>query len=76
MDTAKRTNQPFLAELAVIQLHKVHHATQDRCTKRIGFAIPGSHDYPQGDQLNVETIERICLGLGITLKDFFDASYL
>ena len=27
-------------------------------------------------QLSVETIERICLGLGITLKDFFDSSYL
>jgi hypothetical protein len=26
--------------------------------------------------LSVETIERICLGLGITLKDFFDSSYL
>ena len=48
MDAAKRTNQPFLAELAVIQLHKVHHATQDRCTERIGFAIPRSHDQPQG----------------------------
>ena len=30
----------------------------------------------QGGQLSVETIERICLGLGITLKDFFDSSYL
>jgi len=30
----------------------------------------------RGGQLSVETIERICLGLGITLKDFFDASYL
>ena len=30
----------------------------------------------RGDQLSVETIERICLGLGITLKDFFDSSYL
>ena len=27
-------------------------------------------------QLSVETIERICQGLGITLKDFFDSSYL
>ena len=26
--------------------------------------------------LGIETIERICLGLGITLKDFFDSSYL
>ena len=30
----------------------------------------------RGGQLIVETIERICLGLGITLKDFFDSSYL
>ncbi|MFR4770101.1 helix-turn-helix domain-containing protein [Faecalibacterium prausnitzii] len=30
----------------------------------------------RGGQLSVETIERICLGLGITLKDFFDSSYL
>jgi len=29
-----------------------------------------------GGQLSVETIERICQGLGITLKDFFDSSYL
>ena len=29
-----------------------------------------------GGQLSVETIERICLGFGITLKDFFDSSYL
>ena len=29
----------------------------------------------RGGQLSVETIERICLGLGITLKDFFDSSY-
>ena len=48
MDAAKRTNQSFLAELAVIQFHKVHHATQNRCTERIGFAIPRSHDYPLG----------------------------
>ena len=27
----------------------------------------------RGGQLSVETIERICQGLGITLKDFFDA---
>ena len=30
----------------------------------------------RGGHLSVETIERICLGLGITLKDFFDSSYL
>ena len=30
----------------------------------------------RGGQLSVETIERICLGFGITLKDFFDSSYL
>ena len=30
----------------------------------------------RGGQLSVETIERICLGLGISLKDFFDVSYL
>ena len=30
----------------------------------------------RGGQLSVETIERICQGLGITLKDFFDSSYL
>ena len=29
----------------------------------------------RGGQLSVETIERICQGLGITLKDFFDSSY-
>ena len=29
----------------------------------------------RGGQLSVETIERICLGLEITLKDFFDSSY-
>jgi len=28
------------------------------------------------DETALETIERICLGLGITLKDFFDSSYL
>ena len=28
----------------------------------------------RGGQLSVETIERICQGLGITLKDFFDSS--
>ncbi len=48
MDAAKRTNQPFLAELAVIQFHKVHHASQDRCTERIGLTIPRNHDQPQG----------------------------
>ena len=30
----------------------------------------------RGGQLSVETIERICQGLGITLKDFFDSSCL
>ena len=30
----------------------------------------------RGGQLSVETIERICLGFGITLKGFFDSSYL
>ena len=30
----------------------------------------------RGGQLSVETIERICQGLGITLKDFFDSSYV
>ena len=30
----------------------------------------------RGGQLSVETIERICQGLEITLKDFFDSSYL
>ena len=48
MNTAQRTDEPFFAELAVIQLHKVHHAAQDRCTERIGLAIPRSHDQPQG----------------------------
>ncbi len=28
----------------------------------------------RGGQLSVETIERICQGLGITLKDFFDSN--
>lgn len=30
----------------------------------------------RGGQLSVDTIERICSGLGITLKDFFDSSFL
>ena len=47
MDAAKRTNQPFLAELAVIQFHKVHHTSQDRCTERIRLASPSCHDQPQ-----------------------------
>lgn len=30
----------------------------------------------RGGQLSVDTIERICSGLEITLKDFFDSSFL
>ena len=30
----------------------------------------------RGGQLSVETIEKICQGLGITLNDFFDSSLL
>ena len=30
----------------------------------------------RGGQLCVESSERICLGLVISLKDFFDSSYL
>ena len=29
MNAAQRTDEPFLAELAAIQFHKVHHAAQD-----------------------------------------------
>ena len=31
MDVAQRTDEPFLAELTVIQFYEVHHAPQDRC---------------------------------------------
>ena len=55
MDAAKRTNQPFLAELAVIQLHKVHHTTQNRCTKRIRLTSPSSHNQPQGFAVDLFT---------------------
>ena len=48
VDAAQRTNQPFLAELAVIQLHKVHHTTQDRCTERIRLAVPCFNNKLQG----------------------------
>ena len=48
VNAAQSTDQPFLAELTVIQFHKVHHAPQDRCPERIRFALPCSHDQPQG----------------------------
>lgn len=47
MDAAQRTDEPFFAELAVIQFHEVHHAPQDRCTERIGLALPCGNDQPQ-----------------------------
>ena len=47
VNAAQRTDQPFLAELTVIQFHKVHHAPQDRCPERIRLALPCSHDQPQ-----------------------------
>ena len=48
VDAAQRTEQPFLAELAVVQLHKVHHTTQDRCTEGIRLAIPCFNNKLQG----------------------------
>ena len=48
MNAAQRTDEPFLAELTVIQLHKVHHATKDRCTERIRLTLPCGDDQPQG----------------------------
>ena len=48
MDVAQRTDEPFLAELTVIQFYEVHHAPQDGCTERIRFTVPRSHDQPQG----------------------------
>ena len=46
VDAAQRTEQPFFAELAVVQFHKVHHAFQDRCPERIGLAFPCVHNEP------------------------------
>ena len=46
VDVAQRTEQPFFTELAVVQLHKVHHAVQNRCPERIGLALPCCHDQP------------------------------
>ena len=46
VDAAQRTEQPFFAELAVVQFHKVHHAFQNRGPERIGFALPCCHDQP------------------------------
>ena len=46
VDVAQRTEQPFFTELAVVQLHKVHHAFQNRCPERIRFALPCCHDQP------------------------------
>ena len=46
VDVAQRTEQPFFTELAVVQLHKVHHAFQNRCPERIGLALPCCHDQP------------------------------
>ena len=37
VDVAQRTEQPFFTELAVVQLHKVHHTTQDRCPEECVF---------------------------------------
>ena len=37
MDVAQRTEQPFFTELAVVQLHKVHHAFQNRCRNESGL---------------------------------------
>ena len=46
VDVAQCTEQPFFTELAVVQLHKVHHAFQNRCPERIGLALPCCHDQP------------------------------
>ena len=35
VDAAQRTEQPFFTELAVVQLHKVHHAFQNRSSTRL-----------------------------------------
>ena len=45
-------------------------------TKMRDIVLHNQSTARRGGQLSVETIERICQGLGITLKDFFDSSYL
>ena len=42
----------------------------------VGGCDPFSEFVPSLFRFGVETIERIYLGLGITLKDSFDSSYL
>ena len=44
--------------------------------KKCGISYTIQTTARRGGQLSVETIERICQGLEITLKDFFDSSYL
>ena len=48
MDAAQRTDKPLRAVLAVVQLHKVHHAPQDSRPEGIRSALPRFHDVPQG----------------------------
>ena len=51
--------------------------TKSVLTKKCGISYSTIQSTARrGGQLSVETIERICQGLGITLKDFFDSSYL
>ena len=67
MDTIKRVQDLTLARdmnLCVVTIKCVISYSRIQSTAR------------RGGQLSVETIERICQGLGITLKDFFDSSYL
>lgn len=62
MDTIKRVHELAdernLTLFKLTQMCNVSHSTVKNCERR-------------GGQLSVDTIERICDGLGITLSDFF-----
>ena len=62
MDTIKRVHELAdernLTLFKLTQMCNVSHSTVKNCERR-------------GGQLSVDTIDRICDGLGITLSDFF-----
>ena len=58
-------------------IKRVQDLMQERDMKKCGISYSTIQTTARrGGQLSVETIERICQGLGITLKDFFDSSDL
>ena len=56
----------------ICQLRKAYHVSQYALWKRSGVAQAALSQYESGRKVpSVDTLEKICRGLGISLADFF-----